>query len=342
MPPAETTRIVLASRPDGAAGPQHFRLERAPLPEPGEGQVRIRIVYLSLDPYMRGRMNAGPSYAPPVEVGAVMVGETVGVVEASRAPEVPPGSVVAAPGGWQTYAVVDAARVRRLDPDAAPPSTALGVLGMPGLTAYVGLLDLAEPREGETVVVSAAAGAVGSVVGQLARIRGCRAVGVAGGPRKVAYLRDTLGFDAAVDRHDPAFAEALAEACPDGIDVYFENVGGAVLRAVLPLLNVGARVPVCGQVAHYDGAAGAGGADALPRAMGIILTRRVTVRGFLVGDHLDRREAFLRDATSWLAEGRLRYRETVAEGIERAPEAFLAMLRGDKLGKQLVRVSPEP
>ena len=245
-------RIVLAARPEGEPTPDHFRLETAPVPEPGPGQVLIRVLWLSLDPYMRGRMSAAKSYAKPVEIGEVMEGGTVGEVVASNHPDYAPGDFVLSHSGWQEYAIADGDSVRKLDPNLAPLSTALGVLGMPGMTAYTGLLNIGQPKPGETVVVAAAAGPVGSAVGQIAKIKGCHVVGIAGGAEKCAYLLNELAFDAAIDHRAPDMPERLADACPKGIDVYFENVGGEVWNAVFPLLNDFARIPVCGLVAHYN------------------------------------------------------------------------------------------
>ncbi len=312
------------------------------MPELSDGQVLLRTVYLSLDPYMRGRMSAAESYADPVEVGEVMVGVVVAQVVESRSPDVPSGSYVLSYSGWQTHAVADAGSVRLLDPDAAPLSTALGVLGMPGFTAYAGLLRIGRPQPGETVVVAAAAGPVGSAVGQIAKIHGARAVGIAGGPDKCAYVRDELGFDAVIDHRAPDFAEQLRAAVPGGIDVYFENVGGPVTAAVLPLLNLYARIPVCGLVSQYNAATAPEGPDRLPAFMGLILTKSLTVRGFIQSEFVREMYAdFERDASRWLSEGRLKYREDVVDGLGNAPEAFLGMLHGTNFGKLVVRVGPE-
>ena len=332
-------RVVLAARPEGMPRPSDFRLESAPAPEPGEGQALLRTLYLSLDPYMRGRMAQGPSYAAPMEVGDVMVGGVVGEVVASRCPHVKPGDLVAAYTGWQDYAVADGPMLKRLDPAAAPVSTALGVLGMPGLTAYAGLLAIGKPQPGETVVAAAATGPVGSAVGQIARIKGARAVGIAGGPAKVRALTEEFGFDAAVDHKAPDFAEQLRAACPDGIDVYFENVGGAVWGAVMPLLNTFARVPVCGLIAQYNASGPPAGPDRLPALMRMVLTKRLTLRGFIVGDFADMHADFERDMAAWVREGRVKYREDVVEGLDAAPEALIGMLHGRNFGKLLVKVA---
>lgn len=331
-------RIVLAARPEGEPTPDHFRLETAPVPEPGPGQVLIRIIWLSLDPYMRGRMSAAKSYAKPVEIGDVMEGGTVGEVVASNHPDYAPGDFVLSHSGWQEYAIADGHSVRKLDPNLAPLSTALGVLGMPGMTAYTGLLNIGQPKPGETVVVAAAAGPVGSAVGQIAKIKGCHVVGIAGGAQKCAYLLNELGFDAAIDHHAPDMPERLAEACPNGIDVYFENVGGEVWNAVFPLLNDFARIPVCGLVAHYSDTTLPPGPDRTPLLMRAILSNRLTLRGFIVRDFASQAEEFRREVGNWLRAGRIKYREDVVEGLENAPEAFIGMLKGRNFGKMLVRM----
>jgi NADPH-dependent curcumin reductase CurA len=328
-------RILLRNRPTGAPSRDDFELAQVPVPEPGEGEVLTRTLFLSLDPYMRGRMSAARSYAKPVELGEVMTAGTVGEVVASRHQSFAPGDIVLGQGGWQDYAVLPGALVRKLDPkQKVPLSYALGVLGMPGMTAYVGLLDIGRPKAGETVVVSAASGAVGSVVGQIAKIHGCRVVGVAGGKDKTGYVVRELGFDAAVDHRSPALAEELAAACPKGVDVYFENVGGATQRAVWPLLNDFARVPVCGLIAQYNEPAPPPGPPMLD-----VLRKRLTVQGFIVRDHARREADFLRDVGGWLAAGRIKYREDVVAGLENAPEAFIGLLQGKNFGKLVVKVA---
>ncbi|WP_433723927.1 NADP-dependent oxidoreductase [Nocardia sp. CA-129566] len=335
----DSTRIVLASRPEGAPTPANFRIETVGLPEPGAGEVLLRTLYLSLDPYMRGRMSAAESYAASVEIGGVMVGGTVAEVLESRAPSLAKGDVVLAYSGWQTHQVASASGVRKLDPDKAPISTALGVLGMPGFTAYSGLLKIGQPKAGETLVVAAASGPVGSAVGQIARIKGVRAVGIAGGPEKCAYVRGELGFDIAIDHRAPDFADQLRAAVPDGIDIYFENVGGAVADAVYPLLNTYARVPVCGLIANYNATGAPAGPDRLPGFFGRILTKSLTVRGFIQSEFVrEMYTDFLREMSGWIAEGRVRYREDLVEGLEHAPEAFIGMLEGRNFGKVVVRV----
>jgi NADPH-dependent curcumin reductase CurA len=338
----ENTRVLLASRPHGEPTADNFRIDSGPLPTPADGEVLLRTIYLSLDPYMRGRMSDAPSYTAPVEVGAVMGAGTVSEVVESRDDSLVPGDVVLGFTGWQTHAVAPARHVRRLDPAQAPISTALGVLGMPGFTAYAGLLEIGRPQPGETVVVAAAAGPVGSAVGQIARIKGARAVGIAGGAEKVAWLEE-LGFDVALDHRSPTFADELAAATPDGIDVYFENVGGHVWDAVLPRLNTYARVPVCGLVAHYNETGPRPGPDRSVGLMQTVLTKSLTVRGFIQTEFVKTHTAdFQREAAGWLADGSLRHREDVVDGLENAPEAFLGMLTGKNFGKLLVKVGDDP
>lgn len=340
---SENTRIQLASRPDGEPTSTNFSIESGPLPRPDDGQLLLRTIYLSLDPYMRGRMSAAKSYAAPVEVGDVLEGGTVSEVIESRHPDFTAGDLVLAHAGWQSYVVSGTRGVRRLDPTQAPISTALGVLGMPGFTAYAGLLQIADPKPGETVVVAAASGPVGSAVGQIAKIRGARAVGIAGGPQKCAFVRDELGFDAAIDHRASDFAGELTAAVPDGIDVYFENVGGAVWDTVLPLLNDFARVPVCGLVAHYNDTMAPGGPNRMPALMSAILTKSLTLRGFIQTEFVRAHyRDFQRDAAEWVRDGRLRYKEDIVQGLENAPEAFTGMLGGSNFGKLLVQVSADP
>lgn len=337
------SRIVLSARPEGAAGLEHFRLETAPMPVPGPGQVLARVIWLSFDPYMRGRMNAAKSYAPPTEIGAPMPGGCVAEVVESRCPGLAPGDLVVAPLGWVSHGVIDGAGLRRLDPALAPLSTALGILGMPGLTAWVGLNDIAAARPGETIVVSAATGAVGSVVGQLARAKGLRVIGLAGGAEKCAHAVRDLGYDLCLDHRAAPDAAALsariAEAAPDGVDIYFDNVAGRPLQAVLPTLKTHGRIALCGMIGWFTPDEPPMPAPAL---WGAILRQRLRVQGFIIFDHDDRRSAFEAEAVPLLQAGRLTWRETVAEGLEAAPAAFLSMLRGGNLGKQVVRVGPDP
>jgi NADPH-dependent curcumin reductase CurA len=303
--------------------------------------VLLRTRYLSLDPYMRGRMNEGRSYAPPVALSAVMTAQTVSVVEASGVADYKVGDLVVANVGWQDYGLSDGRDLVKIDATMPHPSYGLGVLGMPGLTAYVGLLDIGQPEPGETVVVAAATGAVGSVVGQIARIKGCRVVGVAGGPRKCAYARDELGFDECLDHHAPELPQHLAAACPKGIDVYFESVGGEVLSAVVPLLNLGARVPLCGLISWYNLEKLPAGVDRTPQLLLTVLRQRVKIHGFIIFDHYRRMAAFQQDMRAWLREGRVKYREEVIEGLESAPRGLIGLLRGENFGKLIVRVAED-
>jgi NADPH-dependent curcumin reductase len=332
-------RIVLAARPKGEPQETDFRLEDAPVPQPADGQVLLRTLYLSLDPYMRGRMNEGPSYAPPVSIGQVMEGGSVAEVIESRSPKWNRGDIVLSYSGWQQYAVADAEGLRKLDPSVAPVSTALGILGMPGLTAYTGLLNIGQPKPGETVVISAGSGAVGSVVGQIAKIKGTRVVGIAGNGDKCAYLVQELGFDAAVNRSKPSFSDDLKAACPEGVDIYFENAGGAVLKSVVPLLNKFGRIPVCGLIAQYNLSGPAEGPDFTPLLMGAILTKRLMLRGFIVSDFASQQEDFLREMSQWLREDKVKYREDVVNGLENAVAAFRGLLRGANFGKLIVKIS---
>jgi len=331
-------RVVLASRPNGPPSQHDFRVEDTQIPVPGQGDVLVRTVYLSMDPYMRGRMNDGPSYVPPIGIGEVMGGGTVGRVTISRSSSYEVGDWVSGMGGWQDYALSNGDGLVKLGM-MNHPSWALGVLGMPGLTAYVGLLDIGQPKEGETVVVAAATGAVGSVVGQIARLKGCRVVGIAGGDAKCRSAISDLGFDACIDHCSEDFSDRLGTACPTGIDVYFENVGGAVFSAVLPLLNVGARVPLCGLIAYYNDSAPRPGADRLPSLMGALLTKRIKIQGFIVNDsYALRHGAFLEDMSRWVADGSIKYREDMIEGLENAPSALIGLLEGKNFGKLVVRV----
>jgi NADPH-dependent curcumin reductase len=333
-------RIVLARRPQGAPVSEDFRLETHPVPHAASGEVLLRTRYLSLDPYMRGRMNEGPSYAPAVPLGAVMTGQTVSVVE-TAAPGFEVGDLVVANVGWQDYGVSTGRDLVKIDPAIPRLSYALGVLGMPGLTAYVGLLDIGQPQQGETVVVAAATGAVGSVVGQIAKIRGCRVIGIAGGAEKCVYAREELGFDECLDHRAPELPQRLSAACPKGIDVYFESVGGPVLYAVIPLLNVGARVPLCGLISWYNLEKLPAGVDRTPQLLLTALRQRVRIQGFIIFDHYRRMGAFQQDMQAWLREGRVRYREELIEGLESAPRGLMGMLQGDNFGKLVVRVAED-
>ena len=333
-------QIVLASRPKGPPTLDNFRLEEVAMPALPPGGLLLRVLYLSLDPYMRGRMDDAKSYAKPVGVGEVMTGESVCEVIATDRSGFAIGDIVLAHAGWRTHAAWSGPALRKLDPKAVPITTGLGVLGMPGFTAYSGLYVIGKPKAGETVVVAAASGPVGSLVGQLAKMAGARAVGIAGGPDKCQYVAEELRFDAVIDHRAPDMAAKLAAACPKGIDVYFENVGGAVWQGVLPLLNTFARVPVCGLIAQYSATSAGAGSNLLPATMRAVLTRSLTLRGFInyefAAEHYP---AFLKTVAAGIADGRIRYREDITDGLENAPAAFMGMLEGKNFGKALIRVA---
>ena len=336
-------RVVLAARPEGTPSLSDFATEEAPVRMPSSGEVLLRTIYLSLDPYQRGRMGSSASHSTStglVALGEVMAGGTVAEVVASEDPALERGDLVTAQSGWQQYAVVQGSEARRVDPMRAPISTALGVLGMPGLTGYSGLLEIGKPRPGETVVVAAAAGAVGSLVGQISRIKGARVVGIAGGDRKTSWLRDA-GFDVVLDHRSSDFDEQLRAAVPDGIDVYFENVGGRVWTAVEPLLNRGARVPLCGVASAYSARVADSTGDVTALMSGL-LTRSITLRGFVFHDFEHLRPRFEQDVAGWLRSGEVIYHEEIVGGLEQAPSAFIDMLAGRHLGKMLVQVGEEP
>ena len=333
-------RIVLAQRPQGAPVSEDFRLEHVPVPEPAEGQVLLRTEYLSLDPYMRGRMSDAPSYAEPVKIGEVMVGGTVCRVESSRHPDFKRDEWVLAYSGWQDYALSDGSGLTRLGENPQNASYALGILGMPGFTAYMGLLDIGQPKQGETLVVAAATGPVGATVGQIGKLKGCRVVGVAGGSEKCKYAKEILGFDACLDHNALDFAQQLGQACTKGIDIYFESVGGKVLDAALPLLNTKARVPVCGLISHYNATQLPDGPDRLSLLMLTILVKRLKVQGFIIFDDYGHRyDEFEKDMSQWLSTGKIKYREHLVDGLELAPNAFIGMLDGQNFGKLVVRVN---
>ncbi|MEL6522962.1 MAG: NADP-dependent oxidoreductase [Pseudomonadota bacterium] len=339
---AELRQIVLAKRPDGVPTVGHFRLDQAPMPEPEVGEVLVRTLWFSLDPYQRGLMDAGKSYTAPVPVGGKIRGGGVGEVIASRHAGFAEGDIVLAGTGWASHALDHGDALLKLDPGLAPVQTALGVLGMPGHTGWVGLTDIAEARADETIVVSAATGAVGSLVGQLAKHRGLRVIGVAGGADKCAYAVETLGFDACIDHRAAedwrGLSKEISTAAPDGVDIYFENVGGQTLNAVVPLMNQGGRIPICGMISWYSGQ-DVDKAMPLPRAWLTILTQRLRVQGFIITDHQDRFRPFQEEVAPLVASGQIAYRETVTDGLEQAPAAFLSMLDGGNFGKQLVRVA---
>ncbi len=326
-------QVLLARRPEGQVQTSDFKIVETPLPDIADGQLLVRNHYLSLDPYMRGRMNAVKSYAPSVNIGDVMVGGTVGQVVASRHAGFRVGDLVVGFLGWQLYGVSDGTALMRIDESGIPLSAYLGVMGMPGATAYVGLLDIGQPKPGETVAVSAASGAVGSVVGQIAKIKGCRAVGIAGGPDKCAYVVEELGFDACIDYKQGRLAEDLAKAAPKGIDVYFENVGGPIFDKVLLRMNPFGRIPLCGLISQYNAIDPYG-----MKNIGTLVVNRVKLQGFIVSDHLARWPEAFKDIGQWLKEGRIKYRESIAQGIENAPAAFIGLLAGKNFGKQVVKL----
>lgn len=333
-------RFVLAERPRGEPNDKTLRLETADVPTPGAGQMLLRNEYLSLDPYMRGRMSDAPSYAAPVEIGAIMVGGTVARVVRSNLDGFAEGDWVVAFGGWQDYAVSDGTGVINMGKDPKNPSWALGVLGMPGLTAWAGLTQIGQPKAGETLVVAGASGPVGATVGQIGKILGLRVVGIAGGPQKCAHVVDTLGFDACIDYKAEGFPKALKAAVPDGIDIYYENVGGAVFDAVMPLLNTSARIPVCGLISQYNATSLPDGPDRMNLLLGTILRKRMTVRGFIVFDdfgHLYPK--FAKQMGDWVSQGKIKYREEVITGLEQAPAAFVGLLRGEAFGKRVIKLN---
>lgn len=337
--PKVNRRIVLARRPKGEPATEDFRMEEAPIPELRDGELLLQTLYLSLDPYMRGRMNEGPSYAAPQKLDEVMVGGTVSRVLVSRNPRFSEGDLLSSYSGWQEYEVSRGMGLQKLDPRIPKPSYALGVMGMPGLTAYVGFLDLGQPKSGETLVVAAATGAVGSVVGQIAKLKGLRAVGVAGGPAKCEYAVRELGFDACIDHRDPEMPRLLKEACPKGVDVYFENVGGAVWDAVFPLLNTHARIPLCGLIAQYNATGLPPGPDRSSQLMATFLVKQIKVQGFIISTYFHRQPAFIADMSEWMKAGSIKYREDITKGLENAPKAFLGLFKGANFGKLLVQVA---
>lgn len=335
-------QFLLASRPKGAPTADNFSLKSSPIPVPAQGQVLLRTVYLSLDPYMRGRMSAAKSYAEPVALGDVMVGGAVSRVVGSHHPDFKVGDWVLGATGWQDYSLSDGSNVKNLGAELSHPSYALGVLGMPGFTAYMGLLDIGQPKAGETVVVAAASGAVGSVVGQIAKLKGCRIVGVAGGPVKCKHVIDNLKFDACIDHRDPDFATKLTAACPQGIDVYFENVGGAVFDAVLPLLNTKARIPVCGLISAYNSLSLPEGPDRLPVLATNILKKRIRMQGFIIFDDYGHRyNEFIQEMSQWVSQNKIVFKEDIVDGLENAPRSFIGLLEGKNFGKLIIRVAKD-
>jgi NADPH-dependent curcumin reductase len=330
-------QIRLQSRPTGEPTAAHFDAVDVPAPEPKEGEVLRRTIYLSLDPYMRGRMSDAASYAAPVQIGDVMGGHTVSEVVDSHNPGFTKGDFVTGYDGWQSYGVSNGKDLRKLDPKVVPISTAIGVLGMPGLTAFVGLMDIGQPKPGETVAVSAASGAVGAVVGQLAKVKGCRAVGIAGSIEKCRYVVEELGFDACINYKTDDLVPALKAACPNGVDIYFENVGGAVFAAMLRVINKGARIPLCGMISEYNATGNPAGPNLRP-----LLVHRATMKGFIVSDHADRAPAFFQEVAPLVMSGRIKFREDIVDGLDNAPDAFIGLLAGKNFGKLMIRVSPDP
>ena len=337
MQTTTTRQIALKGYPHGEPTENDFEVREAPLAAPAEGEVLYRVIYLSLDPYMRGRMSPAKSYADPVPIGGVMVGATVGQVVASRDERFAPGDFVLGYGGWQTFAQESGSKLIKLDPKKAPISYSLGVLGMPGATAYCALLDIGKPKAGETLVVSAASGAVGSVAGQIGKILGLRVVGIAGGKKKCTYVVEELGFDACVDRNEGDLSAALLAATPDGIDVYYDNTAGPILEAVLKLINLHARIALVGLISQYNATSKPSGPDLRP-----LLTKRARIEGYLYMDSTNRLADFLRDVSGWLHDGKIKYKEDVVEGLERAPRAFIGLLRGENFGKLVVKVADDP
>jgi NADPH:quinone reductase len=330
----QNKEIRLASRPTGMPTMDNFKIVDADVPQPKDGEVLVRTLYISVDPYLRGRMREGRSYVPPFEIGQVLSSGVVGEVTESRSPNFQPGDIVTGMLGWRLYNVAKANELRIVDPSVAPVTTALGVLGIPGLTAYFGLLDIGQPKQGETVVVSGAAGAVGITVCQIAKIKGCRTVGIAGSDEKNQYLRSELGVDVAINYKNPAMQQALKEACPDRIDVYFDNVGGEISDAVLPLLTHGARIVICGQISLYC----LDKPDVGPRPQPYLLVNSALMKGFIITDYAPRFSEGVMQLAQWLAEGKLKYAETVVEGFENTPRAFIGLFSGENLGKQIVKV----
>jgi len=342
MSQSKTTnrKIVLNSRPVGAPTTANFRFEETTISKPSSGQVLLRTLNLSLDPYMRGRMSDAPSYATPLEIGNVMVGSTVSRVEISQHPDYQIGDLVLGYTGWQDYDLSDGSNLTKLDKNTRHPSLVLGVLGMPGFTAYMGLLDIGQPKAAETLVVAAASGAVGSVVGQIAKIKGCHVVGIAGDAEKCHFVVEELGFDACINHRSGDLPQQLAAACPKGIDIYFENVGGAVFDAVLPLLNVRARIPLCGLIASYNNTELPPGPDRLGLLTSMILTKRIKIQGFIIFDDYGHRYSeFFNQMSAWLEESKIKFREDIVDGLENAPQAFIGLLEGDNFGKRIIRVA---
>ena len=339
MPRSLNRQILLANRPVGMPKTSDFLLNETSIPTPVDGQVLCETLYLSLDPYMRGRMSPSKSYAKPVEINEVMTGGTVGKVIESKDPNLKAGDIVFGYGGWQDYWVHNGKTLKNVDPDIAPISTATGVLGMPGVTAYTGLMNIGKPKKGETVVVASACGPVGSVVGQIAKFKGARSVGIAGSKEKCKYATDKFQFDHCLNHKSSEFSEELKQVCPEGIDVYFENVGGKVLDSVLPLLNDFARIPVCGIISAYNSTELPSGPNLIPSLMRSILVKRLTFRGFIVWDFANQEKEALQQLAKWIKQGKLHYLEDIVDGLENAPEAFIGLFDGKNFGKLVVRVN---
>ena len=339
MTRSSNRQILLANRPVGMPKASDFLLNETSIPTPVDGQVLCETLYLSLDPYMRGRMSPSKSYAKPVEINEVMTGGTVGKVIESRDPNLKAGDIVFGYGGWQDYWVHNGKTLKNVDPDIAPISTATGVLGMPGVTAYTGLLNIGKPKKGETVVVASACGPVGSVVGQIAKFKGAHSVGRAGSKEKCKYATDKFQFDHCLNHKSSEFSEELKQVCPEGIDVYFENVGGKVLDSVLPLLNDFARIPVCGIISAYNSTELPSGPNLIPSLMRSILVKRLTFRGFIVWDFANQEKEALQQLAKWIKQGKLHYLEDIVDGLENAPEAFIGLFDGKNFGKLVVRVN---
>ena len=339
MTRSSNRQILLANRPVGMPKASDFLLNETSIPTPVDGQVLCETLYLSLDPYMRGRMSPSKSYAKPVEINEVITGGTVGKVIESKDPNLKAGDIVFGYGGWQDYWVHNGKTLKNVDPDIAPISTATGVLGMPGVTAYTGLLNIGKPKKGETVVVASACGPVGSVVGQIAKFKGARSVGIAGSKEKCKYATDKFQFDHCLNHKSSEFSEELKQVCPEGIDVYFENVGGKVLDSVLPLLNDFARIPVCGIISAYNSTELPSGPNLIPSLMRSILVKRLTFRGFIVWDFANQEKEALQQLAKWIKQGKLNYLEDIVDGLENAPEAFIGLFDGKNFGKLVVRVN---
>ncbi|MCL9779993.1 NADP-dependent oxidoreductase [Vibrio sp. S4M6] len=333
-------KIVLASRPSGQPTTDNFRLEDSDIPSPQRGEILLRTIYLSLDPYMRGRMNDAESYAEPVKLDDVMVGGTVAQVEQSQHDDFAVGDWVLSYSGWQDYAISNGEGLINLGKNPTQPSYALGVMGMPGFTAYMGLMDIGQPKKGDTLVVAATTGAVGSIVGQIGKLMGCKVIGIAGGSEKCQYAIDNLGFDHCIDHKAPDFAEQLAATAENGIDIYFENVGGKVFDAVLPLLNTGARIPVCGLISQYNATSLPDGPDRMSSLVATLLIKRIKMQGFIIFDDYGHRyNEFSQAMQEWLSQGKIQYKEHVIEGLDKAPEAFIGLLNGENFGKLIIHTN---